>query len=1165
MAVQREGRQRTLSRKALQNAIRAKQEQSSDVFKNIKEIIRIVEDPSGCEESYFSDLEAAVEKYRRIVEELSDLYKQDKYNEYAEEAKLTVENSNLNYALMWSRIIKNRVSDKLLETSSRRSQVLSRASRRSKPQSSISTSSSAKLRALSEAAAAKKSAEFERAIAERELERSQREAEYAREIAILKADQKLAVANAKLEAIEEALWVNYVSDKAELPDIPSVCSSKRTKDWVNSNPQPQSRSPSLSDDPQMPRLVSNKSVDRATGNAPNIGFELNPQHTHHSQPIASTPYRDITNVQLIETLTSTNQQIVETLVRQTLPKCQPDIFSGDPTLFYPWQAAFKAMISDANVSPMQEMNYLRSFTKGDPQQLVDNFRKRVQNNPAALLQSLWTELERRFGSAAVITNSLLERLKKLAEFGEKDAAKLQQFADLCVDVRSQISELPGLGCLNFPIVIQPIAEKLPKFLQSKWEKEIAEHADKHGGAYPSFERFTKLVVRQAKIKNDPNILAHKPILYSSSNTELMPRKTPRKALISSVKPGNSKADEFSALVPVSLVELDKKHCPFHERDGHDLTECKAFSAKSIAEKTDWILRAGLCFRCLTSGHVARECKKQDVKCSICGDERHITLLHKEKQPSTEFCGDENEVNTKCTSTCRVNEGGVSCSKIVLVDVYCTDNPEIVRRVYAILDEQSNSSLISSELADDLGVNTPPERYFLSTCSGEKGVKYGRRVPGLSIRSLTGIVSSLPTMIECDSIPKDKHDIPTPETARRFSHLESIASEIPSLDDAADIHLLIGRDAPELLKVREFKNGPIGTPWAQRLTLGWTIIGQVCLDLVDGPTHVLVHRTSLFVEGGVQSFTDGLSGTYKLLPCPNQRKVTESLANNVFTTTREDNEPSLSCEDRKFLEIMETGIHKNANGNWEMPLPFRNPQVEMPNNRCQAESRLQSLLRTFKRKPSMKNDYWEFMTKIIVKGHATMVPPEEIQPPDGKVFYLSHFGVYHPKKPGSLRVVFDGSLKYQGVSLNSVLLPGPDQMNSLLGVLMRFRKEKVGVMCDVEQMFHSFHVNQEHRNFLRFLWFKDNHPDGAIAEYRMNVHLFGNGSSPAVATFGLRKTVNDGEEKCSEKVKQFVNRNFYVDDGLASLPTAKEAVDLIMETQAALASRNLRLQKVVSNL
>ena len=74
---------------------------------------------------------------------------------------------------------------------------------------------------------------------------------------------------------------------------------------------------------------------------------------------------------------------------------------------------------------------------------------------------------------------------------------------------------------------------------------------------------------------------------------------------------------------------------------------------------------------------------------------------------------------------------------------------------------------------------------------------------------------------------------------------------------------------------------------------------------------------------------------------------------------------------------------------------------------------------------------------------------------------------------------------------------------------------------------------------------------------MNVHLFGNGPSPAVATFGLRKTAADGEEKFGKAASNFVHRNFYVDDGLTSLPTAKQAVDLVTAAQRMLATANLR--------
>ena len=126
-----------------------------------------------------------------------------------------------------------------------------------------------------------------------------------------------------------------------------------------------------------------------------------------------------------------------------------------------------------------------------------------------------------------------------------------------------------------------------------------------------------------------------------------------------------------------------------------------------------------------------------------------------------------------------------------------------------------------------------------------------------------------------------------------------------------------------------------------------------------PACPLLRRKNLTPEAEFRSYNI-------VVPCPNQIKVTDPLleraTDDIFRKTRDDNEPGLSREDRKFLEILDRGIHKNAKGNWEMPLPFRNERQTMPNNRDQAMQRLQGLLKTFARKPEMKADYLEFMAK-----------------------------------------------------------------------------------------------------------------------------------------------------------------------------------------------------------
>ncbi len=121
------------------------------------------------------------------------------------------------------------------------------------------------------------------------------------------------------------------------------------------------------------------------------------------------------------------------------------------------------------------------------------------------------------------------------------------------------------------------------------------------------------------------------------------------------------------------------------------------------------------------------------------------------------------------------------------------------------------------------------------------------------------------------------------------------------------------------------------------------------------------------------------------------------------------------------------------------------------------------------------------------------------------------------------------------------------------------------MADIEQMFYSFLVREDHRDYLRFLWYEDNDMDKDLVEYRMRVHVFGNSPSPAIATYGLRKAAELNQEIYGKDVKHLVERNFYVDDGLISCATAEEAIDLMKRTQEALReSGNLRLHKIASN-
>ena len=72
------------------------------------------------------------------------------------------------------------------------------------------------------------------------------------------------------------------------------------------------------------------------------------------------------------------------------------------------------------------------------------------------------------------------------------------------------------------------------------------------------------------------------------------------------------------------------------------------------------------------------------------------------------------------------------------------------------------------------------------------------------------------------------------------------------------------------------------------------------------------------------------------------------------------------------------------------------------------------------------------------------------------------------------------------------------------------------------------------------------------------------SSPGCANFGLLKTAQEGEAEFGEDAANFLRNDFYVDDGLKSVKTTRDAVDLVTKSKEMCAKSGLRLHKFASN-
>ena len=133
------------------------------------------------------------------------------------------------------------------------------------------------------------------------------------------------------------------------------------------------------------------------------------------------------------------------------------------------------------------------------------------------------------------------------------------------------------------------------------------------------------------------------------------------------------------------------------------------------------------------------------------------------------------------------------------------------------------------------------------------------------------------------------------------------------------------------------------------------------------------------------------------------------------------------EDRRFREILTKGLHKNTDGNWEAPLPFKTDDVLLPDSKGHCLRRLLSLKRRLLSDNKLKDHYLARMKKTLDNGHASQVPVDQLTTAKGKAWYLPHFHVYHPRKPDQIRVVFDcsapalraGSAKFLDWRINSL--------------------------------------------------------------------------------------------------------------------------------------------------
>ena len=160
----------------------------------------------------------------------------------------------------------------------------------------------------------------------------------------------------------------------------------------------------------------------------------------------------------------------------------------------------------------------------------------------------------------------------------------------------------------------------------------------------------------------------------------------------------------------------------------------------------------------------------------------------------------------------------------------------------------------------------------------------------------------------------------------------------------------------------------------------------------------------------------------------------------------------------------------------------------------------------------------------------------------------------------MREVFDAGAKFQSTCLNENLFKGPDLLNGLIGVLIRF--QKFALCRDIEQMLHQIRVRYNDCDALCFLWRE--HMFDLIEDFKRNSHLFGKADSPWIVNWTLQKTVKDNEDQIRFVSSRAILEKFYINNYLDSFRTTQKAINTCIEAIKTLLSGGFKLTKFISN-
>ncbi|KAH3693016.1 hypothetical protein DPMN_193353 [Dreissena polymorpha] len=448
-------------------------------------------------------------------------------------------------------------------------------------------------------------------------------------------------------------------------------------------------------------------------------------------------------------------------------------------------------------------------------------------------------------------------------------------------------------------------------------------------------------------------------------------------------------------------------------------------------------------------------------------------------------------------------------------------------VNALLDDGSTKTYINAEVAATLKLSGKVEKVKVNTLNN-KSESFETMSVSLNIESLNGQENIEIEASVLDNVTGSLQTIDWNKQTSVWPHLKGI--HFPNIKENSKVDMLIGLDQARLHSSLYEVHGKPGEPIARLTPLGWTCVG---------PVQQVSNHTNMF-------------STY-FVKCDQLDELVKGFW-EIDNYGQQKQSNSFSIEDQKVIKQTEETMIVN-NDHYEVNIPWRKNPAELPNNRKMAERRLKLVKQKIEKDPFVAETYNRTIEKYVEKGYLRKVSESEAQDKLNK-WYLPHFPVVKPERETTkVRIVFDASAKYQGVSLNDTINTGPKLQNELFDVLLRFRKHDIALVCDISEMYLRVGIAETDRRYHRVLWDED--------EYEFNTLVFGVNASPFLAQMVAQTNARKYAD-IYPAAAETVLKSTYMDDSMDSVTSEEKAIELYHQLSDLWSKAGMCARKWLSN-